>query len=93
MAAEPVVLHFHCFGFAMDDGVIWNPNCSGVITLDGIFEMRPTHLNKGLTKLDHVFGAHEEARIFGFVSRGYNKLEYLDDSEDRDISDRYRGVF
>ena len=42
-AVESVVLHVHGFGFALDDGVIINPNCGGVITLDGIFGLRPTN--------------------------------------------------
>ena len=91
--AEPVVPHVHGFGFALDDGVISNPNCGGVITLDGIFGLRPTNLDKGLTKLDHGFGADEEASNLGFGSRGHNKLDYLGDSENRAISGRYRGVF
>ena len=69
MAAEPVVLHVHGFGFELDDGVISNPRCGGVITLDGIFVLRPNHLHKGMTKLDHGFGADEEASYFGFESR------------------------
>ena len=93
MAAEPVVLHVHGFGFALDDGVISNPNCGGVITLDGVFELRPTHLDKVLTKLDYVFGANEEASNFGFGRRGHNKLDYFDDSENRSIYGRDRGVF
>ena len=54
-----MVLYVHGFGFALDDGVISNPNHGGVITLDVRFGMRPTHLNKGLTNLDHGFGADE----------------------------------
>ena len=92
-AEEPVVLHVHGFSFALEDGVISNPNCGGDITLDGIFVLRPTHLDKGLTKLDHGFDAYEEARNFGFGSRRYNKLDYLGNSDNMDISDRDRGVF
>ena len=91
--SEPVLLYVHGFGFALDDGVISNPNCSGFITLDGRFGMRPTHLDKGLTKLDHGFGVDEEARNFGFGSRGHNKLDYLGDSENRDIYGRDRDIF
>ena len=86
-------MHVHGFGVALDDGVISNPNCSGVITLDGRFGMRLTHLNKGLTNLEHGFGTDEEDSNFGFGIRGDKKLEYLGDSENRVISDRYRGVF
>ena len=64
----------------------------GVITLDGRFTLRSNHLNKGLTKLDHGFGADEKARNFGFGSRGHNKLDYLGDSENRAISGKSRGV-
>ena len=92
-AEEPVVLHVHSFGFVLDDGVIINPNCGGVITLDGIFGMRPTHLYTGLTNLDHGFGADEEARNFGFGRRGHKKLDYLGNSENIDIYGRDRGVF
>ena len=86
-------MHVHGFGFALNDGVISHPNCGGVITLDGIFGLRPTHLDKGLKNLDHGFGADEEARNLGFGSRGYNKLDYLGNSENRSISGRNRGVF
>ena len=55
--AEPVVLHVNGFGFSLDDGFIRKPNCGGVIKMDRRFEMRPTHLDKGLTELDHGFGA------------------------------------
>ena len=55
--------------------------------------MRPTHLDKGLTKLDHGFGADEEAINFGFGSRGHNKLDYLGDSENMVIYGRDRDVF
>ena len=92
-AAEPVVLYVHDFSLTLDDGVIRNTNCSGVITLDGIFGLRPTHINKGLTKLEHGFGAYEEARNIGFGSRGHDKLDYLGNSEERDISGRDRSVF
>ena len=91
--AEPVVLYVHDFSLTLDDGVIRNTNCSGVITLDGIFGLRPTHINKGLTKLEHGFGAYEEARNIGFGSRGHDKLDYLGNSEERDISGRDRSVF
>ena len=92
-AAKPVVLHVHGFGFALDDGVISNPNCGGVITLKWIFGMRPTHLDKGMTKLDHGFGADEEARYSGFGSRGHNKLDYLGKIENREISGRDMDIF
>ena len=91
--AEPVILHLHGFGFALDDGVSSNNNCSGVIIIDSIFGLRPTHIYKVLTKLDHGFGAYEEAINFGFGSRGHNKLDYSGDSEHRDISSRDRSVF
>ena len=35
--ADPVVLHVHGFGLLLDYGVIFNTNCSGVITLYGSF--------------------------------------------------------
>ena len=92
-AVEPVVLHVRGFGFALDDGVIRKPNYGGAITLDGIFGLRPTHIVKGLTKLDHGFGTNEKARNFGFGSRGHNKLDYLGNSENRAISGRDRGFF
>ena len=91
-AAEPVVLHVHGFGFALDDSVLSNLNCGGVITLDGRFGLRTTHLDKGLTKLDHGFGADEEAVNFGFSIRKNNKFDYLGDSENMAISVRDRGV-
>ena len=81
-----MVFHVHGFGFALDDGVISNTNCCGVITLYGKFGMRPTHLDEGLTKLEHGFGAYKEARKFGFGSRRHDKLDYLGDSEHRAIS-------
>ena len=90
---EPVVLHVHGFGFTLDDGVIINPNCGGVIKLDGRFGMRPTHINRGLTKLDYGFGVDEEARNFGFRRIVHNKLDCLGDSDNRAISGRDRGVF
>ena len=92
-AAEPVVLHVNGFGFALDDGVISNPNCGGVITLGGRFGMNPTNLDNGLTNLEHGFGADEEASNFGFGSRGHNKLNYLGDSENKAVYVRYRGFF
>ena len=92
-AAEPVVLHVHGFGFSLNDGVISNTNCSGVITLDGRFWMRPTHLNKGLTNLDYGFGEDEEAISFGFGSRGHDKLDYLGNSDHMEIYGRDRSVF
>ena len=88
-----MVLHVHSFGFALDDSVISNPNCSGVIKLDGIFGLRPTNIDKSLTKLDHGFGAYEEASNSGFNSRGHDKLDYLGNSENRSIYVRDRGVF
>ena len=54
------------FGFVLDDGVISKSICGGVITLDGIFGLRPTHINKGMKKMDHGFGVDEEASNFGF---------------------------
>ena len=92
-ASEPVVLHVNGFGFSLDVGVIINPNCGEVITLDGIFETRPTHLNKGIMNLDLGFGVDEESRNFGFGIRGHNKLDYLGGSENMAISGRYMGVF
>ena len=92
-AVDPVVLHVHGFGFVLDDGVIVNTNCSGVITLYGRFGMRPTHLDKGLKKLYHGFGADEEARDFGFGRIVHDKLDYLVDSEYRAIYGRDRSVF
>ena len=44
------------FGFVLDDGVISKSICGGVITLDGRFGLRPTHIDKGMTKMDHGFG-------------------------------------
>ena len=70
-----------------------NNNCSGVIILDSIFGLRPTHIDKVLTKLDHGFGAYEEAINFGFGSRGHDKIDYLGDSDHRAISSRDRSVF
>ena len=92
-AEQPVELHVHGFCFALDDVVIRKPNCGGVITLNGRFGLRPTHLDKGLTSLDHGFGADEEAKNFGFSSRRHNKLDYLGDSDNRDIAGRDRGFF
>ena len=92
-SAEPVVLHVHGFGLTLDYGVIRNTKYSGVITLDGIFGMGPTHIDKVLTKLDHGFGADEESRNFGFGSRGHEKLDYFGDSDYRAISGRDRIVF
>ena len=92
-AAEPVVLHVHGFGFALDDGAVSNTNCGEVITLYGRLGLSSNHLNKGLTKLDHGFGADEEAIKFGFDSRGHNKLDYLGNSENRAISGKDMGVF
>ena len=92
-AVEPVVLRVHGFGITLDDGFIRNTNHSGVIALDGRSGLRPTHLNKVLTNLDHGFGTDEEARNFGFGSRGHDKLDYLVDSEDRAISGREKIVF
>ena len=92
-AAKTVVLHVDGFGFAMDDGVIRNPKCGGVFTLDDRFGVSPTYLDKGQTKLDHGFGADEEARNFGFGRRGHNKLDYLGDSENMVIYGRDRDVF
>ena len=66
MAVEPVVLHVDGFGFVLDDGVISKSNCGGIITLNGIFCLRPTHIDKGMTKLDRGFSADEEARNFVF---------------------------
>ena len=88
-----MVLHVYGFGFAFDDDVNRNTNCSTVITLYGRFGLRPTHLNKDLTNLDHGFGADEEAINFGFGRRGNDKLDYLGDSENREISGRNRSVF
>ena len=93
VASEPVVLHVHGFVLIMDDVVISNTNYIGVITLDSRFGMRENHLDKVLTKLDHGFGADKEARNFGFGSRRHDKLDYLGNSEDRDISDRDRSFF
>ena len=92
-AAEPVLMHVYGFGFALYDGVVSNPKCSGVIKPDRRFGMMPTHLDKVLMKMDHGFGADEEAIKFGFDSRGHNKLDYLGNSENRAISGRYMGVF
>ena len=84
---------FMFFGVTLDDAVIINTNCRVFITLDGGFGLSPPHLDKGLTKLDHGFGADEEARNFGFGSRGHDKLDYLVNSEDRAISGRDKIVF
>ena len=92
-AAELVVLHVHGFGLTFYDGFISNTKCRGVITLNGIFGMRPTYLQKGLKNLDHGFGAYEESRNFGFGSRRHDKLDYLGDSEDKAIYGRERSVF
>ena len=43
--------------------------------------------------MDHGFGANEEASIFGFGSRGYDKLDYLGNSEDRAIPGRDMSFF
>ena len=86
-------MHVHGFGTTLDDGVLSNTNCSGVITIYGIFGLGPTHIDKGLTKLHHGFSTDEEAINFGFGSRGHDKLGYLGDSEDRAISGRDRSVF
>ena len=93
MVAEPVILHVHGFGFALDDVVSSNNNYSGVIIMDSTFGLRPTHIDKVLTKLDHGFGAYEEASNFGFGSRGHDKIDYLGDSDHRAISSRDRSVF
>ena len=90
---EPVVLHVYSFGFLLDYGVIENTKYNGVITSDGIFGLSPNHLDKGLTKLDHGFGADEEASDFGFGSIGHEKLDYLGASEHRSIYGRDRSVF
>ena len=74
MAAEPVVLDFDGFGFVLDDGVISTSICGGVITLDGGFGLRPTHIDKGMTKMDHGFGVDEEASNFGFGEEDVTNL-------------------
>ena len=88
-----MVLHVHGFGFTFYGCVISNPNFSGFITLYGIFGLIPTHIDKGMKNMDNGFGADEEASNLGFGSRGYNKLDYLGESENRAIYDRDRGVF
>ena len=90
---EPVVLRVHGFGITLDDGFIRNTNHSGVIALDGRSGLRPTHINKVLTNLDHGFGTDEEARNFGFGSRGHEKLDNLGNNKDIAVSVRDRSVF
>ena len=90
---ELVILHVHGFCLMLDDGFISNTKCIGFIALDGIFGMRPNHINKGLTNLGHGFGTDEEARNFGFGSRGHDKLDNLGNSKYRAVSGRYSSVF
>ena len=91
-AADPGILHVYGFGFALDDGVVSNPNCGGFIKLDGRFGLRPTYLDKGLKNMDHGFGTDEEARNFGFGSKRNNKIDYLGDIENGAIYGMDRGV-
>ena len=92
---ELVILHVHDFCLMLDAGFISNTKFVGVIELGGRFGLSTTHLDKGLTNFGHGFGTDEEARNFGFVSRGHEKLDDLGNSKYRDISgrDRDRSVF
>ena len=61
--------------------------------MDGIFRLRLTHLDKGLTNLDHGFGADVDVINLVFGRRGHDKIDYLGDIEDRAIFGRDRSLF
>ena len=57
--AEPVVLRVHGFCLALNDGVVRYTHGSGVIALDGVFRLRPTHYDEGIPKCNHGLGTDE----------------------------------
>ena len=87
-----MVFHVHGFGLTLDYGVISNTNFSVVITMDGIFGLRPTLLGKGLTNLYHGFSTDEEASNFSFGSRGHENHDTFGDGKDRAVYGRDRVV-
>ena len=65
-AAELVQACIHRFGLLGEYGVVCESNGSGVVSLDYIFRLSPTHLNKGLEESNPYLGGDEQGIKFKF---------------------------
>ena len=60
-ATEPPEAHVHGFEHLVHHGLVGDACVSGVIVLNGIRGLRPSHLNESVTEGFHGLGADEEA--------------------------------
>ncbi len=54
LATEPPKLHIHHFASTRNNIIVGNTNGSGVISLDRIFGLGPSHVDKGLAVRNHL---------------------------------------
>ncbi len=59
LAAEPPKLHIHHFYTMRNNSIVCNTSGSGVISLDRIFGLGPSHFDKGLAVRNHLMCCDE----------------------------------
>ncbi len=54
LATEPPKLHIHHFAPTRNNSIVGNTSGSGIISLDRIFGLGPSHVDKGLAVMNHL---------------------------------------
>ncbi len=82
--AEPMVFHAHCFQF-LDDVVIDNTKCSGVVCLHWCWRLGMAHEFKGMAGGDGLYAVDVESPHLSLCCQGHDCLDNLCNCEDGTI--------
>ena len=67
--------HVHHFGPFGYNGLVYKPNCCGVIGLDWAVWLWPPHIDEGLMEGYHLMCSDEQCSKFCLSCRGQDKLD------------------
>ncbi len=79
--AEPMVFHGHCFQL-LDEVVVDNTKCSGVVHLHWCWRLGMTHEVKSMVGGDGLSAVYVESSHLSLCHQGHDRLDYLCNCED-----------
>jgi hypothetical protein len=79
--AEPMVFHVHCFQF-LDNVVVDNTKCSGVVHLHWGWRLRMAHDFEGMADRDGFSAVDVKSPHLGLCHQGHDHFYNLCDCED-----------
>ncbi len=88
---EPMVFHVHCFQF-LDNIVVDNAECSGVVCLHWGWRLGMAHKFKGMAGWDGLSAVDVESPHLSLCRHGHDRLDNLCNCEDGAIVWWFGGV-